>query len=102
MQDLYIQDNNLQLDMDAQVEPELDTPEVAIVEEKPIVSQLSYLAEVATKLNLRTGAGKDFEIKEILAKGDIVEIRKERGEWGRVYSNDQPRGWVMLQFLRKI
>lgn len=69
-----------------------------------IPAQAARYAEVATEkgtLNLRAAAKDSAEILKKLARGSIVEILEDAGDWKRIRFGTR-EGYVMTRFLKEI
>lgn len=58
-----------------------------------------YKVRVTGSLNVRAGAGTQYDIVEVLQKGDIETIVEEKGTWGKLESG---KGWIGLKYTEKI
>lgn len=53
----------------------------------------------ASTLNIRSGAGTDYNVVGKLKKGSIITIVEEKNGWGKL---DDNKGWVSLQYVKQI
>lgn len=53
----------------------------------------------STSLNVRTGAGTNFSVKDIIPKGDIVIILSTSGSWSKILYDGVKTGYVSSQYL---
>jgi len=61
------------------------------------VAQIKKGQVLATKLNIRAGAGTNFDVVGTYSKGDIIEILEENEGWYRT-----AKGWVCKDFIKLI
>ncbi|WDU82253.1 SH3 domain-containing protein [Caloramator sp. Dgby_cultured_2] len=61
------------------------------------VTQTKKGQVLATKLNIRKGAGTNFEVVGTYSKGDIIEIVEENDGWYRTN-----KGWVCKDYVRLV
>ena len=58
-------------------------------------SKNDYTVNVKTKLNVRSGAGKENPIVRLINDGDHVTVYEKENNFGRIGDNE----WVCLDFL---
>jgi len=51
------------------------------------------------KVTLRTGAGTDHKVIQMLQTGNEVEVLEPGGDWSRVRSTTGKEGWILSRFL---
>jgi hypothetical protein len=51
------------------------------------------------KVTLRTGAGIDHKVIQMLQSGNEVEVLEPGGDWSRVRSTTGKEGWILSRFL---
>jgi len=51
------------------------------------------------RISVRTGAGTQYRIVEVIGSGTRVETLETSGEWTRVRTGDDETGWVRSQYL---
>ena len=64
----------------------------------------SFSAAVNTAsgvLNVRSGAGASYEVKETLKKGTVVVVISEKDAWSRILYNGNKTGYVSSAYLKK-
>lgn len=54
----------------------------------------------STSLNVRSGAGTNYAVKDSLSKGDIVIILSASGSWSRILYDGVKTGYVSTQYLK--
>lgn len=60
-------------------------------------------AEVtASKLNVRSGAGPQWEAFAQLLRGSLVSIIEQVGDWSYISFENNRNGWVATQYLRRV
>lgn len=47
------------------------------------------------KLNVRKGAGLDYDVMKVIRKDEEYTITQIQGEWGRLSSG----GWIMMKYV---
>ena len=58
-----------------------------------------YLVKItASALNVRAGAGLQYNINTVVKKGEIFTIIEKRGDWGKLKSG---AGWINLKYTEK-
>ena len=50
-------------------------------------------------LNMRAGAGPEYDVLAALPPGERVELLDSRGEWAKVRRSDGTAGWVAKSYL---
>ena len=83
------------------IEPEKDIsiqPEEKTIkkEEKPKKAGKIYTVKTSSRLRIRSGAGKNFEIIGYLQNGTKVTASEEKEGWAKIGSGE----WVDKRFLR--
>ena len=74
-----------------------DQPEQIIEPEKaPEPKGKTYTVQVKTRLNVRSGAGKDNKIIRQLENGTKVTVTAEKNGWAEI----SPNNWVDKTFLK--
>ncbi|MBQ8767130.1 MAG: SH3 domain-containing protein [Clostridia bacterium] len=53
----------------------------------------------STSLNVRSGAGTNYSVKDAISKGDIVIILSTSGSWSRILYDGVKTGYVSSQYL---
>lgn len=51
------------------------------------------------RISVRTGAGTQYRIVEVIGSGTRLETLETSGEWTRVRTGDDATGWVRSQYL---
>ncbi|NJL20158.1 MAG: SH3 domain-containing protein [Leptolyngbyaceae cyanobacterium SM1_3_5] len=65
-----------------------------------VSAALAELARVNVEaLNVRSGAGLNFDVTFVLQEGDLVEITRRSGDWAFVVGERGGEGWVYAPFL---
>lgn len=64
-----------------------------------ISSKTRYVTTSYGKLNVRSGAGKGYSVKDRLAKGTQVLVIAESGNWSQIVYGGSKLGWVSNEFL---
>lgn len=80
------------------IEPEADIsiqPEEKIIQKKEKTGK-TYTVRVKTKLNVRSGAGKENKIIRQLDNGTTVTASEEKNGWAKIGAGE----WVDKAFLR--
>lgn len=75
------------------VVPEIEKTEDEI---KTFAIGKTYTVNVKTRLNVRTGVGKDNDIIRQLDNGDKIEVLEISDGWARIGKSE----WVMLDYLK--
>lgn len=65
-------------------------------EQEPEPKGKTYTVQVKTKLNVRSGAGKDNKIIRQLENGTKVTVTAEKNGWAEI----SPNNWVDKTFLK--
>lgn len=75
-----------------------DKPEIVNNQEnkKEEVTEQKFTIECDGYLNVRSGPGKDYDIKDLLASGTEVTVIENNGNWAKI----GPNRWVMKEFLK--
>lgn len=70
---------------------------------KPTTSTKSYKVKINTPrgVNVRSGAGKKYDILTAITNGKTVTISKTSGDWGYT-SYDGKKGWICLDYTKKV
>lgn len=70
---------------------------------KPETSSKSYKAKINTPsgVNVRSGAGKKYDILIAIPNGTTVTISKTSGDWGYT-SYKGKKGWISLEYTEKV
>lgn len=71
---------------------------VGQVLEMPVVSSGNTYEVTAKVLNVRLNATTRSQIKKTLKKGQIIEIERKEGMWGKLKGET---GWVFMSYLKK-
>ena len=67
---------------------------------KAVGDKITYEAEVlADTLNVRAGAGTEYEVLEILTKGDCPEVVEETDGWVEIKLTEEATGFVSEDFV---
>ena len=68
---------------------------------KPVDTSFKpYVARItASSLNVRAGAGTNFEIKTVVHKNEAYTIVEEKNGWGKLKSG---AGWISLNYTKKV
>lgn len=87
--------------------PEEKIEEAAIDTEAIVVEANSVVKGEVTgcvKLNVRRGAVKDSDVREVIEEGAIVEINEQRStdDWYRVRTESGTEGFCMKEYITKL
>ena len=66
---------------------------------KPDSGKTATVNTTSTSLNVRTGAGMGYSVKDTIPKGDIVIILSTSGSWSKILYNGTKIGYVSSQYL---
>lgn len=66
---------------------------------KPDSGKTATVNTKATSLNVRSGAGTGYTVKDTISKGDIVIILSISGSWSKVLYDGTKTGYVNSQYL---
>lgn len=73
--------------------------EKASEEKQDPAQSLPYLVKItASALNVRAGAGLQYNVNTCVKKGEVFTIIEEKGEWGKLKSG---AGWINLKYAEK-
>jgi len=64
-------------------------------------SYAAYVNTVSGNLNVRKGAGSNYEIAHTLSKGTVVVVISTSGSWSRIIYNGTKTGYVSSAYLSK-
>lgn len=68
--------------------------------EKADPAKKGYIVRItADELNVRAGAGLQYDIKDVVTKGEAFTIVETRGIWGKLKSG---KGWISLKYTEKV
>lgn len=71
----------------------------AISKEVAAASKVSYLVTItADSLNVRKGAGTNYDVVTTVKKGEVYTIVEENNGWGKLKSG---AGWLSLKYTKK-
>ena len=88
-----VPEESIEPEKDISIQPEEKTIQK---EEKPKKAGKIYTVKTSSKLRIRSGAGKDFEIIGYLQNGTKVTASEEKNGWARIGAGQ----WVDKAFLR--
>ncbi len=77
-------------------EKKLPLPETEPVVLKPMATVTAH------RLNLRAKSSSKSEILGVLKKGDVIEIKSQKGKWFQVQSKTGHTGWVFGRYIEAI
>lgn len=66
---------------------------------KPDSGKTASVSTKSTSLNVRSGAGTNYSVKDAIPKGDIVIILSTSGSWSRILYDGVKTGYVSSQYL---
>ena len=66
---------------------------------KPDSGKTATVNTNSTSLNVRSGAGTNYAIKDTISKGDIVIILSTSGSWSKILYDGVKTGYVNSQYL---
>ncbi|RID89544.1 hypothetical protein D1953_00025 [Peribacillus asahii] len=61
----------------------------------------TYYVYGASSLNIREGAGTNYDIVTAVRKGQAVTLFETKGNWGRIETSSGITGWASLSYLTK-
>lgn len=67
---------------------------------KPDSGKTATVNTISTSLNVRSGAGTSYSIKDSVSKGDIVIILSSLNGWSKILYDGVKTGFVSSQFLK--
>lgn len=75
---------------------ETPTPVTGMVVEEVKKASTIKKKVIANKLNVRSGAGMNFQAVRVLVKGDTVSVEDEKNGWSKIGKNE----WVASKFIK--
>lgn len=66
---------------------------------KPDSGKTATVKTSSTSLNVRSGAGTSYAVKDSIPKGDIVIVLSTSGSWSRILYDGVKTGYVSSQYL---